>query len=104
MIVKKAKGRELAPTVGEDYVEVVKRHYGKYLDKAAYGITLRGNIVELWKEGGGERQIIASGALTDGGAEWIREVMMNIKRFIQFGALFFYLRDGLGSTHADPRL
>ena len=24
-------------TVGEDYVEAVERHYGKYLDKATYG-------------------------------------------------------------------
>jgi hypothetical protein len=105
MIVKKTKSRELALTVGEDYVEVVERHYGKYLDKATYGITLRGNVVELWREEeGGGRQVVAHGTLTDGEVEWVREAMVNIRRFIQFGVLFFYLKDRLSGVHADPHL
>jgi hypothetical protein len=104
MIVKKTRSRELALAAGEDYVEVVERHYGKYLDKATYGITLRGNVVELWREGeDGGRQVI-DGMLPDDEAEQVREAMIGIKRFIQFGALFFYLRDRLGGTHADSHL
>jgi len=104
MTVKRTKSRELALTVGNDYVEVVERHYGKYLDKATYGITLRGNVVELWREEEGRRQVVASGTLTDGEAERVREAMMSIKHFIQFGTLFFYLRDKLGGAHADQSL
>ncbi len=105
MIVKKTRSRELALTAGEDCVELVERHCGKYLDKATYGITLRGNVVELWREGeDGRRQVIAHGMLPDDEAEQVREAMIGIKRFIQFGALFFYLRDRLGGTHADSHL
>jgi len=104
MIVKRTKSRELALTVEEGCVEVVERHYGKYLDKATYGITLRGNVVELWREEGGRRQVVVRGTLTGSEAEWVREAMMNIKRFIQFGTLFFYLRDRLSSAYAGSRL
>ena len=104
MIVKRTKSRELALTVGEDYVEAVERHYGRYLDKATYGITLRGSVVELWREEGGRRQVVARGALTDGEAERVREAVMDIKHFTQFGTLFFYLRDRLGGAYAGSRL
>jgi hypothetical protein len=91
MIVKKTRSRELVLTAGEDYVEVTGRRYGKYLDNATCGITLRGNVVELWRdEEGGWRRVVASGTLTDG--EAVREAMMSMKRFTQFWALFFYLR------------
>ncbi len=105
MIVKKTRSRELTLAAGEDYIEVVERHYGKYLDKATYGITLKGNTVELWREGeDGIRQIIAHGMLSDDEAEQVRETMIGIKRFIQFGVLFSYLRDRLSGTHVDSRL
>jgi hypothetical protein len=100
MTVKETKSRELA--VGEDCVE---RYYRKYLDKATYGITLRGNVVGLWKEEeGGRRQIVACGTLTDGETGWVREIVANIRRFAQFGALFSCLRDELGGAHVDPHL
>jgi len=92
MIVKKTKSRELVLTVGEDYVEAAERHYGKYLDKAAYGITLRGNVAELWREEeGGRRAAVRVIRLADDEAARIREEMLRIKTFAGFGTLFFYL-------------
>ncbi len=73
MTVKKTKSRELVLTVGDGYVEVAERHYGKYLDRATYGVTLRGNVVEMWKEDeGGHRTVVRTETLTDDEAEWVK--------------------------------
>jgi hypothetical protein len=92
MIIKRTKSRELVLTAGEDYVEAVERHFGKYTDRATYGITLRGNVAELWREDeGGRRAAIRVIRLADDEAARIREEMLRIKTFAGFGALFFYL-------------
>jgi hypothetical protein len=48
MIIKKTNSS--AAAVEESRVELVERHFGRYLEHAAYGITLEGNV-----EGGGGR-------------------------------------------------
>jgi hypothetical protein len=104
MIIKKTKNRELVLTAGEDYVEAAERHYGKYTDRATYGITLRGNVAELWREEeGGRRAAIRVIRLADDEARRIREDMLRIKNFTGFGTLFFYLL-GTSRGHAGQGL
>jgi len=55
MIVKRTNSRELVLTVEEGRIELAERHFGKYLERATYGITLEGNVATLWREEGGRR-------------------------------------------------
>jgi hypothetical protein len=91
-IIKKTKSRELTLTAGDGYLEVAERHFGRYLEKATYGVTLRSNVVELWKEEeGGRRVVIRTEHLSDDETKWVRDAMLRVKNFTSFGTLFFYL-------------
>jgi hypothetical protein len=105
MIIKKTNSRELAVAVEGNRVELVERHFGKYL--VAYGITLEGNVATLWREEeGGRRGVVRTIYLTDGEAERLRNDVMRVKNFTGFSTLFFYLmflRDKL-SARASKRV
>ncbi len=105
MIIKKTRSRELVLTAGEDRVELVLRHFGKYTDRAAYGIALRGNAIELWREEeGGRRVLLLAEELKEDEARRVRDDIMRVRNFTAFSTLFFYLlyiRRKL--EHADPR-
>jgi hypothetical protein len=100
-IIKKTNSRELVLTAEGNRVELVERHFGKYTDRATYGITLEagagGSVLTLWREEGGRREAVRTVYLADDEAARIREDMLRIKNFAGFGTLFFYLlRDKLG--------
>ena len=90
-VIKKTKSRELTLTVGGGGVEAAERRFGKHLEKAAYGVTLRGSTVELWKEEGGRRTAVRTERLSDGEAEQVRDAALRVKNFTPFATLFFYL-------------
>jgi len=106
MIIKKTNSRELALTAEGNRVELVERHFGKYTDRATYGITLEagagGSVLTLWREEeGGRRSVIRTIYLTDGEAERLRNDVMRVKNFTGFSTLFFYLmflRDKLSAS------
>ena len=107
-IIKKTEDGELILTAGEDYVELVLRHLGKYTDKAAYGITLRGNAVQLWREGGGRRAVLLTEELKEDEARQVRDDIMHVRNFTAFYDLFLYLlyirKKLVRETHAGSRL
>jgi hypothetical protein len=92
-------------------VELVERHFGRYTDRATYGMTLEagagGSVLTLWREvEGGRREAVRTVYLTDGEAERLRNDMMRVKNFTGFGTLFFclmFLRDKL-SARASRRV
>ena len=88
-VTEKTKSREL--TVGGGRVEAAERRFGKHLEKAAYGVTLRGSTVELWKDEGGRRTAVRTERLSDGEAEQVRDAALRVKNFTPFATLFFYL-------------
>jgi hypothetical protein len=100
-IIKKTK--ELVLTVADDYVELAERQK----DGAAYGITLRGRVLEIWKEEGGMRRVMAE-ELPEDEAERVREDMLRVRNFTSFATLVFYLlyvrKKLVRGAHADPRL
>jgi hypothetical protein len=101
-IIKKTKAKELVLTVAEDFVELAERHK----DGAAYGITLRGRVLEVWKEEGGVRRVMAE-ELPEDEAKRVRKDMLRVRNFTSFATLVFYLlyiRKKLERAHADPRL
>jgi hypothetical protein len=107
MIIKKTDSRELVRTAEGGRVELAERHYGKYTDRRTYGMTLEGDVLTLWIEEDGRRKTVRAAPLTDDEAERVREDMMRVKSFAQFGALFFHLlhlKDKLIGDHADPHL
>jgi len=92
MIVKKTSSRELVRTVGEGYVEVAERHFGKYTDRKTYGMRLEGNVLTMWVEDeDGSRRTLRTVPLTDGEAVRVKEDMMRVKNFARFGTPFFFL-------------
>jgi len=96
VIVKRTNSRELVLTAEENRVELVERHFGKYTDRATYGITLEagagGSVLTLWREEeGGRREAVRTVYLADDEAARIREDVLRIKNFTGFGTLFFYL-------------
>jgi hypothetical protein len=107
MIIKKTESGELILAVGEDRVELALHHFGKYTDKATYGITLRGRTVQLWREEGRRRAVLLTEELAEDEARRIRDDIMRVKNFTAFYSLFLYLlyiRKKLERAHADPRL
>jgi hypothetical protein len=94
MIIKRTNARELVLAVEEGRVELVERHFGKYLLKEAYGITLEGRRVALWREDeGGRRVVVFAKELGEGEARRLKEDMMRVGSFAQFAKLFFSLLD-----------
>jgi len=91
VIVKKTKSRELMRTVGEGYVEVAERHFGKHTDHKTYGMRLEGNVLTMWVEDeDGSRRTLRTVPLADGEAMQVKEDMMRVKNFAHFGTLFFF--------------
>ncbi len=107
-IIKKTEDGELTLTAGEDCVELVLRHLGKYTDKATYGITLRGNTVQLWREGGGRRAVLLTEELKEDEARRIRDDITHVRSLTAFYNLFLYLlyirRKLTKGAHASPRI
>jgi hypothetical protein len=101
-IIKKAKDKELVLTA-DDYVELAERHK----DGAAYGITLRGRILEVWKEEGGVRRAMSE-ELPEDEAKKVREDMLRVRNFTSFTTLVFYLlyirKKLVRGAHAGSRI
>jgi hypothetical protein len=94
MIVKKTNSRELVRAVGEGYVEVAERHFGKYTDRKTYGMRLEGGVLSIWIEDG-RRRTLRAVPLADEALGTVREMLMRVETFRQFGRLFYELRDRL---------
>jgi hypothetical protein len=105
-IIKKTKAKELVLTEAEDHVELVERRLGK--DGAAYGITLRGRVLEIWKEEGGVRRVALSEELPEDEAERVKGDMLRVGDFTSFATLAFfllYVRKKLAKgARVDPRI
>lgn len=103
-IIKKTEDRELVLTAAEDCVELA----GRQKDGAVYGVTLRGRVLEIWKEEGGVRRIAASEELPEGEAERVRKDMLRVRNFTSFSTLAFYLlyvrKKLMRGAHAGSRL
>jgi len=105
VIIKRTKTKELVLTAAEDYAELAERHIKK---GEAYGITLRGRILEIWKEEGGVRRVAASEELPEEEAKKTKEDMLNVKDFRSFATLVFFLlyirKKLIKGAHAHSRI
>jgi len=103
-VVKKAKAKELVLKEAEGCVELAERHFGK---GEAYGITLRGRVLEIWKEEGGVRRVATAEELPEDEAKRVREDVLRVRNFTSFATLTFYLlyvrKKLVRRERADPR-
>ena len=85
-------------------MELAERHFGK---GEAYGITLRGRVLEIWKEEGGVRRVATAEELPEDEAKRVREDVLRVRNFTSFATLTFYLlyvrKKLVRRERADPR-
>jgi hypothetical protein len=105
VVIERTRTKELVLVAAEDYVELAEKHIRK---GEAYGITLRGRVLEIWKEEGGVRRVAASEELPEDEARRVKEDMLNVKDFRSFATLVFfllYIRKKLArGVHAGSRI